>query len=216
MNITDTMFSLEPIRSEPGTNLWVFNNTPNLKGVRQQQKNSIIHLVIKVGDERTLVKIPTTWIPLNIGLQAPKKAIFESPDFLRAINNGYIRPITNKEAQTFYQENDEASAEYDLVNAKMNKTGMKDDDDDGMDEGAKTKPRDFQQSISDGEIEETALNPKIIQAVGKFTAGEIKDSEFNSIVRNIQAELTDEDLEYVISNVKEPGIHRLINKVRNG
>jgi hypothetical protein len=209
----DSIFNLESVRSEPGTNLWVFNSTPSLKGERQKQKNSVIHLLVTMGNEKTLVRIPTTWVPVNIGLQAPKKALFESPDFLKAINNGYIKPITNKEAMEFYKDNEEAAAEYDMANSKMSRTAP---DRDTAEDKEVAKPSGFVQDLNAGEIEETDLNPKIIQAVAKIKSGEIKEVEFSSILRNSQHDLTDEDMEYVMANVSEPNIHKLINKIKNG
>lgn len=204
----DAVWSMEDIRSEPGVNLWVFNRTASLKN--SVHRDSIVHLIVPVGSEKVTVKIPSTWIPVNIGLQAPKKAILEAADFLRGVNMDFLQPITNKKAKEFFEGNADAGAEYDSVISKMRKRSSKDMTINNQNNQNVNVPNtNIPAPLETGNVEDIEASPRIIQAVFKYTENDINETEFVGVLRK-EMPLEDKDVAYVMKNVNSKKIHNIL------
>ena len=193
-----SMNSVDQIRSEPGINLWVFNNTLSFeKGHRL--KDSVVLLSIRTGnsDKETLIKIPASWAPINIGYYANKKAILESSDFLRAVNQGLLAPVTSKSANEFISTHKDAEAEMERAAKSTTAT-----------------PVVLESSeFSSGNIEEAEAEPKVIHATFRLLDGQITANEYVAILKTL--DLGDQDKTYIMKNVTDAGILAYVAKMNS-
>ena len=206
----DGIFSLDKIRSDPSPNLWVFNNTPKLNN---RFKNSVVHMVVSTGGsgtDKVVVRVPPTWVPINIGMQAPKRAIFDSPEFLRSVNNNFIRLISNEDAKQFFSADPDAQAEFDSQMNKLNNTAP--DRTNTPDPVKNLENMD----LTDGQIEDADINPKVIVAVGRVNDNSLTTAEFTSMLRSQEGDLTRKDYDYILAQVKDQKVHAFVNKAIRG
>lgn len=201
MDAMNSMWNLDKVRAEESPNLWVMNITSKL-AEGSVHKDSTVHLIVPVGNDKLTVKIPSTWIPINIGLQVPKKAIVESSDFLRGINLRFLHPITSKEAKEFFDSNPDARIEYDNVISRMSKRNKRTND-------ASNEPSNLPAPLETGDVEDTAVSPRLIQAIFKFKEKEINVNELASVIRTALP-LNDVDTQYVLQSVDDRKIHSIV------
>jgi hypothetical protein len=115
--------------------IWAINKTP-AKSRRQLiftvQKNN--------GAGVDVVFIPTTWIPIDLTGQVPKKSLLQSSDFLKAVSNGVIEILSESEAASLNkkegatQERERISMQLMNTNTVVQKDVVEDEDDSTKDE----------------------------------------------------------------------------------
>jgi hypothetical protein len=137
--------------------VYVLNTTEgNFEG------NVVINVPRKNGNGSDLVKIPKTFIPVDIGLQVPRSQLLESGDFRKAVGNSLIK-LVNPDYAVLLLASEEAKEEQARLVAEANKadttlrkagyvepTGVPEDDDEyvevdgsgNLKDPAKTKRRE--------------------------------------------------------------------------
>lgn len=58
-----------------------------------------VFVTVMVGNQNRAVKIPRTWIPVEVTKSIPRKFLMESPNFLEAMAKGFITAISTESAK---------------------------------------------------------------------------------------------------------------------
>lgn len=80
------------LSQQPHENLWVLNTTSG-----EKRAMLVIGLSAKDGARESL-RVPVTWLPLNLTEQHTRESILQSPNFRRALAQGAITAITEEQA----------------------------------------------------------------------------------------------------------------------
>jgi hypothetical protein len=196
---------LDAIKKEDSINVFVFNITTEKKG---RNSNSKVIFTVPNGNEDSIVTIPMTWIPINVGLQAPKAALFESKNFLRAVSSNLLRPISTTEAIAFFRDNPDASEEYDRIVGSLSNNDMP-----GEDGVPALPPMQVEEELPSG------VSPTVINIVARFNSTDnpdITESETYSLIRNLEKTLSKEDLNHILANIKSERIQQFANRILQG
>ncbi len=194
---------MDTIRKEDSINVFVFNMTSKME--KSRAKNSNVMFTVQIGQQTTLINIPQTWVPINIGLQAPKDVLFSNSNFLKAVTQGMIKPITNDEARKFFLENDGAMEEFDSAMSRQDLNAQSIEE---MQEMA-------QMPEQENELP-SGVSPTIVNLIERYNDAEdaISESEAYSMVRTLESSLTKADIDYVVSNIKSERITAFVNKIK--
>lgn len=90
--------SIDDLRNQKDTDpIWALNNTSNSK---VGQAGDLLLLIPKLNGNRNPdpLRIPRTWLPVNITNQIPRRQLLESSEFLNAVNNEVLVLITQEYA----------------------------------------------------------------------------------------------------------------------
>jgi hypothetical protein len=200
---------MDKIRKEDSLNVFVFNGTAlgQTRNGKKQQPSELMFTVQNGGGQSSIVRVPKTWVPINIGLQVSKSNLFEDSNFLMAVSKGMLKPITNAEAMEFFQNNEEASGEFDQAMSSLNRgfdaleeIGMANFDD----------VADIAGDVPDG------VSPAVANIVARFNEKEDNDlteEQAYSLIRNINTELTKIDIDFMINNINSGRIQGYLNKI---
>lgn len=194
---------LDKIRAEPTMSLWVFNITPQLQ--RSKFNSSQIHFSINVNDTVHSVVVPLTFVPVDLGQQIPKKHLFDSADFLRAVNTKKILPILHKDAMKFFEGDASRREELERVTVRMNKIDQ---------EATSIDPSQFTQTAQGEDVDDSLKNVtgKVAAAVEAFTQNEMKANELLSVIKPISLSAADKD--HIRSRVSDERVLAYLNSKR--
>jgi hypothetical protein len=179
---------LDDIRRDDGSSLYVLNNLANNAQVRD---GLIIFNVAIDANDRRIVRVPNTWVPVNIGLQIPKDLILRSPDFLDSVIRQIIILVKTEDAEQVIAEEPGAQEEWDRISQDI--------------AGRYSLEPDTIKVTSDmGEIE-GAIDPEINVQLGEICSrDDVSESELISVVRNLteRGQLKRKDYEFVLANTQ--------------
>jgi hypothetical protein len=176
---------LTDLSKEDALELYVLNNSAN---ARHKSPGVVIVNVPLSGNDTRIIRVPNTWVPVNIGLQLPKNKILESADFLQALNDRTLLGVLVKDAEAIFDEDPEAKEEWHRVAQNLMGGGSIEE----------------QMGMVSGESEDAIdpdLNSAMVEAVNR---DDIDEGELYSIIRN-QAEsglLKTKDFKYIIDTSK--------------
>jgi hypothetical protein len=105
--------SISQAQEMKASSLWVVNTSEQ---VNDSGKGDVV-FTVPVGDQLVSILVQKTWLPRNLANQAPRKAILEGVNFLRAVQIGAIKLITEEYA-TKLLDSEDADAEEQELRAK--------------------------------------------------------------------------------------------------
>jgi len=174
-------------------------NTSDLRHIleKPQPRGDILIPLKSEGDE-IVIKIPNTWIPIDVTTFAPRNAILNSPHFRRQLESGRIRAITAAAAEKIMKEpgaTEEARLHILNTSGIYNEGTL-------TDNARRTPDPVLSDSIKNrvlaaGDPMEKAQVP----VVNLVNRDGITSAEMLNGLRNIEETLTRDDLHYIISTV---------------
>lgn len=181
---------IDEIRREETSDLYVLNNAQANPALRDGL--IIFNVAIDVNDRR-IVRVPNTWVPINIGHQIPKDLIMRSPDFLDAVMRRVIILIKTTDAEQIFEDDAEARAEWDKISQDL--SGRFTGDIDGMQMPPGTVIADVEGAI------DPDINTQLAEAVSRE---DIAEQDLMSIVRNLteRGNLKRKDYEFILANTQ--------------
>lgn len=92
MSLTDILRE-----KEEGAPIWTLNKT------RGASRGPVLFACSRQsGSETDSIRIPDTWLPINICEQLPRKQILDAPSFRSSARNGMISFLTDEEAEDMF------------------------------------------------------------------------------------------------------------------
>lgn len=73
--------------------VWVLNASP------AKDRTLIVLSIPKAGGGQENIRVPVTWMPVELTAQAPKSQLLDSSDFRKAVRSGYLTLISSEDAQ---------------------------------------------------------------------------------------------------------------------
>lgn len=165
-----------------GSSVWAINNTAAI-----DQRQGVINVSVVEGTGRTsVVKLPITFIPVDLTMQATKRAILESPDFRRLVGGGFIKLISEQDAEKALESEEAKKEQRRLFNLITDELSP-------IQESAPKEVKDILAASAD-EISGFALN---------FAHTEDgNEDDMVTTLRNQGASLTTTELQYIVNNSK--------------
>jgi len=118
-NIIDQQKLLSDILSDDeDKSLFVLNNTdrPDRNGKPTRSAGVLLMSALVNGESRA-IRIPVSWVPVDLSVQAPRKAITESAEFNRALASQAIMIMTREQALKLIRGDQASMDEYDRAMA---------------------------------------------------------------------------------------------------
>lgn len=118
-NIIDQQKLLSDILSDDeDKSLFVLNNTdrPDRNGKPTRSAGVLLMSALVNGESRA-IRIPVSWVPVDLSVQAPRKAITESAEFNRALASQAIMIMTREQALKLIRGDQASMEEYDRAMA---------------------------------------------------------------------------------------------------
>lgn len=174
-----------------GSSVWAMNGS----GGRGQQKG-IINITITEGNgQRNVVRLPVTFIPVDLTTQATKNAILSSPDFRRLVQRGFVKLVSEEDAAKML-DSDEARKEQQRVLEL---------DSAELEEIQTNAPEDVKAMLaeSSGQIGGYAMN------LAHTEVGQGDEDQMVSNLRNNADSLSRDELQYIANNSKFPRVKTL-------
>ena len=184
---------------------WVLNTTAGktLRGQKLRASNVIMSIIIS-GDTTASVSVPPTFVPIDLGLQVPKKVLFESLDFRRLLNQGLLTLISSEDAEKLMTE---PGAYEEAQRLRDMDLGNFDRDDavpvDGTEEAAVVlpDPQLAQEQIRQQQ-QRVDVDPMVYELAMRANAtgpDRITDVELLASLRSNASGLEKKDLEHIVS-----------------
>lgn len=171
--------TVSQVEQSQSTSVWAMNTSAS-KGTGK----GIINLTITEGNGRsTVVRIPVTFIPVDLTTQATKSALTMSPDFRRLVASRIITLISDADAEKML-DNDKARAEQSRL---LNIESLHE-----VDEQQQTAEVRSMMAEASGNIGGLALN------IAHTTDGDEEAVVAN--LRNNAEALTKDELKYIVDN----------------
>lgn len=217
--MSDTAYSrissfqvLDQIRKDDSINVWVFNGTALSTRKKDKTKKpqstiqpSEIFFTVQTGNQNpATLRVPKTWVPINIGLQVPKNHLFQDANFLNSVTRGILIPITNDKANEFFEKNPEAIEEYDVAISSLRR---------GIQELVKSDMIDFSALSDIGDEAPDGITLSVLNVVARYTAEKdgIDANEAYNLIRSLANDLTAKDKEYIVNQIDDNRIQAFVN-----
>jgi hypothetical protein len=200
--------------------VWVLNTMTG-----DMQGQLLINVPKKHGNGQDLVRVPKTFIPLDLTDQVSKGQLLESSEFRKTITGGLLKLITSEYANLVLSS-DEGKEERRRVTNEMNKAKTiianagvaSDEDDDEVDaEDASREARKLRDGSDNGKSAKTAkANVKLQTAVNNGMEAEENEKQILARIKNhaVGNDLTLSDVKWL--NVKlgdKPRIKKYLKEV---
>jgi hypothetical protein len=194
------------LQEDENTQVYVLNNS-DLNGLRNKGEIYIPIRTHAAGDA-TIIKIPNTWIPIDLTTFVPRKALIDSAEFRRAVQNGIIRLINIATAEEVLHE-PEAREEQQVLLMQSNFI-----DDEALqalaDKGGPDSEivrkilAERQKNLAKGSGFEAGVTPAVVDIMNRENMGA---REIAVALRGLGNRITEKDLHYIISkaDVKTSG-----------
>ena len=183
----------------------------NTSDLNNTQPRGELYITIRNGDRDQIIKIPNTWIPIDLSAYAAREAILNSPEFRQALQRGRMEAINSKVAEEVLAT-ESAQEEKSLLSIKENYT-----DPDaqasaieraGLDNPVAQSNAARQLATGQGTLE--GVQP---QVVGLVTREGITDRDMVTGLRNL-GNMTEKDYHYVMSQINTNEMPRVAAFVR--
>lgn len=190
----------EAIKNEKEISLYVVNTSDNNQRINDKPIKAEISFPVKSANGQTTnIRIPSTWIPIDLSLQTTKEDLVKSPDLRRLITRGNLELIREEEALAILNKK-EAKLEVSRLR-KMDNINI--------------TVQNFAGQLTDVERSNTGLtpaegniNPVEIDSlvIELFTRDDITDQERYAQLINVKTRLNKKDWSYVIDATKSEEI----------
>lgn len=199
-------------------------NTTNKVGI---PNGGDVFITVEVGKSTRTLKVPRTWIPIEVTKAIPRKNLTESASFLEAIGKGLITPIDTEDAKTIMRQSGYAEElrrleEFEAtvreasrakgIGKNVTVSGGQEDDEEQNDREVKRKKVSVVSLAGDdGENESQATVSASFQAwVSKLNALDNEVEARNEI--RTRGELEEEEAHYMLENIVYPKIKSRLAK----
>ena len=92
--------------------LYVVNTSSEVVGVHSTGAD--IYISVREDNDTSFIKVPQTWVPIDVSESASRRSILSSRHFLESVRKGLIAPVSVEYAEQL-QEQEDAMAEYDRL-----------------------------------------------------------------------------------------------------
>lgn len=198
-------------------------NTTNKVGI---PNGGDVFITVEVGKSTRTLKVPRTWIPIEVTKAIPRKNLTDSASFLEAIGKGLITPIDNEDAkaimrQSGYAEELRRLEEFEAtvreasrakgIGKNVTVSGGQEDDEQEAREVKRKKVSVVSLAGDDDEDEGQATVSASFQAwVSKLNALDNEVEARNEI--RTRGELEEEEAHYMLENIVYPKIKSRLAK----
>ena len=177
-------------RGEGDQHIFVVNTSDKIKnGSASQRKGEISFMVTSlVSGKTSAVKIPNTWVPFDLSMQAQKLDIINSNEFLSLVSKSMIRILKTEDAINIIDEDEAAASEFERANSIIN--------------GGSNERSLIEQFEKKDVNTETfkSINPIVLETI-EGDNGWDDNSKFSAI-KNIESSLNKDDCEYILLKAK--------------
>jgi hypothetical protein len=199
--------------------VWVLNTMTG-----DMQGQLLINVPKKHGNGQDLVRVPKTFIPMDLTDQVSKGQLLESSEFRKTITGGLLKLITPEYAELVLSS-DEGKEERRRVTNEMNKAktiianaGIASDDDDEVDvEDASKEARKLRDGSDNGKSGKTAkANVKLQTAVNNGLEAEENEKQILARIKNhaVGNDLTMADVKWLNTKLGDkPRIKKYLKEV---
>ena len=174
------ILTLDQALNSESSQLYVLN-TSNQVNKGKKYSEVLIDVVMPNGSSN-LLTIPESWLPYDVSASMPVEDALSSTNFRRAINEGLVALISNKEAQRILKANAE-----DVRSERRRLANRGKDDEDVVAEDE-----------SDSEDLESGVMPQVISLLSRTMSPRDRLAAFKAIGAEA---ITDKDIKYIISRV---------------
>jgi hypothetical protein len=182
---------LTELARQDGLDLYVLNNSSHARGM---SSGLVIFNVAIDATDRRMVRVPPTWIPINIGMQLPKDKILASADFLDCLNRRALIGVLTKDADDIFANDEDARMEADRVAQDMGGGGQ------------------FAEMELEASSSEDAVDPELnLRIVETLSRDDMSESQEYGVVRGLVEEgsLKAKDYNYILANSKHDRVKQL-------
>lgn len=152
------------------------------------------------GDVSSL-RVPRTWIPVEVSEQVDKHTLLKSHSFRQAIFNGTLDLVSDADAEEVLAS-EEGRAEYKSMRERMRTMST---------QGNITR------DLKDDTEKEATVSPQVLEIMEREN---VSDAERYSVIRTIEAQLTSDDLAYIMKKATHPNLTKYVKglseKANNG
>lgn len=176
-------------KADKNPELWVVNKTSNL-----------VTISIDVNGKTKAVKIPKTWVPIDLSLQIPTSYVKNSPDFRRALTLGLIEEMDSEKVKIFFANDSEAKEELKKV------TGS------SVVNSILTAPSDKNQIIDTNKV---SSSTEIL--IAKVFGTSPNESSVNNEIRILinSSKINDEELLAITEKAQELGYTKTLSLIKD-
>jgi hypothetical protein len=162
-----------------------------------------LNLEIKVGDNSTIIIIPNTWAPWDIGAQVPTKELINNIKFRNFVNTGLMAVADPKEAVELLKL-EEVQAELSRTNERLGRIHRNMNFTEGQQlelETSEPVKSDVEIMLSQTSMEQTGEIS--IAAVEIVNHTELSNEERYAMLLNQQESLSPKDWDYIMKNITD-------------
>jgi hypothetical protein len=218
-----TLSTQELIDAEGGA-VFVLNTSGGLRGLTG---GGDVFISVEVGKSSRTLKVPRTWIPIEVTKSVPRKNLLESAYFLEAVGKGLITPIHADDAlamtrKSGYSDELRRLEEFENQVREAGKAkgigrnvtvsgGTQDEDEERVEEVKRKRVSVVSLSRDDNDEDEKATVSVAFQAwVSKLNALGNEASARNEV--RSRGELEEEEAHYMMEYIQYPKIKRSLAK----
>ena len=181
------------INDKENSSFFVLNNTDRPTQGRSTKQAGTLLISVKVEGDARIVRIPVSWVPIDVSAQAPKEYIGKSAEFLRALSLGTIMVLTHAEAHKIINADSDSKLEYARIMAIAQGVN-------GADEAAGSNNKDGAEAVFDpwaNVSQEVRLN------VEELNNETMSENEFRSFVRRSERSISPLDRKYIVAQAPD-------------
>lgn len=191
------LISIHELNRKTSPYVYVLNTSESeLNGVI---KKGAVSMPLKTPSGNVMLKVPNTWIPIDLSLSAPKNLIVDDLTFRKCLNNNIIALVDEEWAQAVLKTEDaKLEANRLIKHHTLSSTNLQ-----RIDEAVLTP--------------EESINPLVVEMLSGSEEEETKLDEptlYAQLLNNANS-LNEKDWQYVIENVTSEKIKELALKKLN-
>lgn len=133
--------------------------------------------------QQIVVKVPVTWIPIDLTTQATKSAIIMSPTFRRMISQGLLSIVREEDAMATMEKSDAQKESQRIYNLSQELS---------VDPSMVPQEAQKAQAEGDGSVSGFAMNITM--------STDLDEEQVMTTLRNNESALTPADLKYIAQN----------------
>jgi hypothetical protein len=207
MKLEYSDYTINQLKVSKDPFVYVINTSDTVHRIDERPIKGTISIPIKTGTgESVLLRVPSTWIPVDLSTFADKNDIQNSPRFRSMLRNHEIALLSTEDAERILAT-PEAQRELRVLN-KHNSVQFNTD----VMAGKTTEKERDSLIVSQGELEELQASPLVVDALGR---DDLSDDERYSIIYSQSEHLVENDWKYIMdsksssSDLKELALEHL-------
>ncbi len=175
------------VKNEESSSFFVLNysDVPDSR-TKQAKSQGLIAMTVMVDNQARMVRVPHSWVPIDLGLQAPKIRIKESAEFQRALAAKALIVLTDEEAHAIINNDDMSRQEYSRIMAVAMRVNGDDDGYYGAMGEAKTPDDPW-----------SGVNEEIKLKVEQLETSMITEDDMRMYLRRNSRSVTNLDRQYI-------------------